>query len=743
MKFLSSVLAELRRGLGSLGCYQSTCPPQGPERAVRRSRGRDDRYWEAAGSLRNVGGPTGAAAVSQADARRLSSRFGRLARMEARARPHARGLGVAATVLAALTRSSTAVAADGQDEIAVRGDFVAPASRDPSVASTVIKGERLRAPGLRTADLLRSQPGLQVAESGGAGSLATAGVRGASSAQTPVYVGGIRINDDVGGTADLSLVPLWLIRRVEIYRGNAPVQADRAGIGGAIYFDPERPANLRPTAGAMIGSFGARSAWAYAGFGDASSAAGVGVQHEEAANDYEYVNDGGTRFEPGNARTLRRVNADVVTTDVWVLGTTKIGARGKLDLLLNGVARTQGLPGLAVLPTHHANASQERQLAAASLTVPCGRERCSVTSTTATLFSHVVSNDPLDELGLGSRRLETTAARVDETVLLRVALSERVMLTSVLGAGGEHLSIDAVSAALLRAERFTTSGAALMDWSAFDFLKLRTSAHVSRDTTRSDTSQDTNGSTASSALTPSLRAGAELGSRAVKVLANVARYGRVPTLGERYGVSASVRGSAALRPEAAIGGDLGVRFAASKVQFEVFGFVRKAEDLIAYVRSAPGYIVPYNVGHAQVRGLEADGIVTPWDCLEVDIAATVLDARDETPGRSTVNDILPFRSRLVIAPRIALKAPVWDAAHLGRSLIAVSYVYQSNRYADAAGLVVIPEQGNIDMEVVTETSSGGIRARARLANVLDQPRFDIVGFPLPGRAVYVAMELRW
>jgi hypothetical protein len=46
---------------------------------------------------------------------------------------------------------------------------------------------------------------------------------------------------------------------VEIYRGNAPVQADRAGIGGAIFFDPERPSNLRPTAGGMLGSFGAKS----------------------------------------------------------------------------------------------------------------------------------------------------------------------------------------------------------------------------------------------------------------------------------------------------------------------------------------------------------------------------------------------------------------------------------------------------------------------------------------------------
>ena len=98
---------------------------------------------------------------------------------------------------------------------------------------------------------------------------------------------------------------------------------------------------------------------------------------------------------------------------------------------------------------------------------------------------------------------------------------------------------------------------------------------------------------------------------------------------------------------------------------------------------------------------------------------------------------------MILAPRIALKAPGWPAARVGRSLIAVSYLYQSNRYADAAGLVVIPEQGNMDIEVVVETVLGRARARARLANVLNQPRFDLVGFPLPGRAVYAAMELQW
>ena len=107
--------------------------------------------------------------------------------------------------------------------------------------------------------MLRTQPGVAVTESGGYGAPSTAAIRGATAADTPVYLAGIRLNDDVGGTADLSLVPLWLIDRVEIYRGNAPLEADRLGPGGAIFFEPRRPDDGTWAASATTEDRGARA----------------------------------------------------------------------------------------------------------------------------------------------------------------------------------------------------------------------------------------------------------------------------------------------------------------------------------------------------------------------------------------------------------------------------------------------------------------------------------------------------
>ncbi len=127
-------------------------------------------------------------------------------------------------------------------EVRVQGDPLRDpvGPKDAAVAGSVVTRDRLAGPGLEAQDVLRTQPGVAVTESGGFGAPATAAIRGATAQDTPVYLAGVRVNDDVGGTAELSLVPLWLIDRVEVYRGNAPVEADRLAPGGAIFFEPRR-----------------------------------------------------------------------------------------------------------------------------------------------------------------------------------------------------------------------------------------------------------------------------------------------------------------------------------------------------------------------------------------------------------------------------------------------------------------------------------------------------------------------
>lgn len=640
---------------------------------------------------------------------------------------------------AVLTRSVSANAADPSDPVE---DVRAPGSKAPrltdsSVAGSVVDEKRLAAAGARTVELLREQPGVAVTDTGGYGALATATIRGATSAQTPVYLGGIRLNDDVGGTADLSLTPPWLLRRIEIYRANAPLRADRLGIGGAIFLEPRVPRRNEAGAGMISGSFGATGGWAWGGTGDARAASLVGVRWERARNDYEYQDDRGTALDPSDDRVLRRTNADAETLDVWALGHATVDRATQLDGLVNVVAREQGVPGIGLLPTLAVRSRVARELGGMTIRGPCAsQDRCAIASTTSFLVSRTTTSDPLGEIFVGSPIVSYLGSRLEEALTLRLDVSQRVTVTGVLRGGLERLAVRGAGPDL-EGTRVRGAPAVLVEWAPNALLVLRALGAVDVEAT---------GATAGSTFRalPSVRLGGQLGHGAIVGLVNLGRYARSPTLGELYGVSGSQRGNGDLVAESGYTADVGVRAATkpsavAEVRAELFVFARFASDLIAYRRSSFGYLTPYNVGSARILGSELALAATLLRHFEATVALTLLDPRDDSEGRTTTNDLLPFRSRWIFAPRVAAHTGAVHAIGATDASLALGWIHQSGRVADPAGLVAIPSQDVVDVEA--ELSFRASSIRFRLANAFDAARFDVVGYPLPGRSAYLSFEV--
>jgi len=244
---------------------------------------------------------------------------------------------------------------------------------------------------------------------------------------------------------------------------------------------------------------------------------------------------------------------------------------------------------------------------------------------------------------------------------------------------------------------------------------------------------------------PTGRVGLGWRGRGYTLFANVSRYQRQPTLGELYGAGILVRGNSELRPELGLSADVGVRglarVGAWALHAESSAFVRGARDLVTYARAAQGYVVPVNVGRARVAGVELGVGARAFERLEVGCNVTLLDPRDTTEGRRLQNDFLPFMSRLVLAPRVLLTTGDLSGGALKRADLGADLTYLSNRFADAGGLIVIPEQTTLGFTGAASWLDGVVVTRLRLANVLDAQRFDIVGYPLPGRSVYASLEL--
>jgi iron complex outermembrane receptor protein len=232
---------------------------------------------------------------------------------------------------------------------------------------------------------------------------------------------------------------------------------------------------------------------------------------------------------------------------------------------------------------------------------------------------------------------------------------------------------------------------------------------------------------------------------AVELRGNIGHYVRTPTLGELYGVSAVVRGNPTLEAEKGETADLGVHTEGRIPRFEgsidVYGFARVARDLVAYRQNFLGVVVPYNVARARVLGAELAGSGAFDGVVRAAFAATLLDARDTSPDRALANDILPFRPRLYLTELTELVTEsAFAPIGIDRAAAGVRVTHRSSRYADPAGLVVIPDETVMDLEGSLGFFRRSMTARISLRNLLDARQVDTVGMPLPGRSVIASLE---
>ncbi|MBN1610274.1 MAG: TonB-dependent receptor [Polyangiaceae bacterium] len=660
------------------------------------------------------------------------------------------GLGLLATTLT----STSPVPAEPEPPLYVTvrgGTGPANSSRDPTAASTVLRRPDLDQPGASSADALSRVPGVQVRRTGAKSDLATASIRGATSAQTPVYLGGVLLNDDVTGTADLSTIPLWMLDRVEVFRGNAPEQADRQGIGGAVFFEPRLPRRTELRAGQLMGSYASRSTWFSAAHGSERAGALLAVRRDRAANDYGYTDDAGTRFVSGDDATMTRSNADYTAYDAWTIGRYELGSQGHIVALMNTYDREQGVTGFSVIPAARSRARVRRELAGVTASVRCGSgptdasEPCRLQLVTSAVSAVNALRDPARELSLGATRVDTTGQRVSELVRWRMGLSPTVSIAASGAQSFERLELERPLETggryRVTASRSVTRPA--MTLQALPWARVETIALAALECHSTSGPEQSDGC---GVLEPVGRAGIKLAATDwLEVLANVGRGVRVPTLGELFGSAPLVRGNPSLEPEVGTSVDTGVRLRGSHAPsglsgyLDGFAFTRWVRDLVTYRRSYR-QLVPFNVGRARVDGIELQSKLAWQDAVRTELAATLLDPRDVSPDHTLENDSLPFSSRLVLSGRLegALRP---SSGGVDELTLAVALMHRSSRAQDPAGLIVIPHQTTTDVEAAALLFGKSLALRAVAENVFEQPQWDLIGMALPGRSFYASAEV--
>ncbi|MCB9588605.1 MAG: TonB-dependent receptor [Polyangiaceae bacterium] len=662
------------------------------------------------------------------------------------AQPWYFGLALCCVCLAAPAASAQA------GDVVVKGARSDHSTQDPSAASQVLRDDELKAPGASAGDALERVSGVEVSRSGAATDRTTLSLRGSTAAQVPVYLGPLRLNDEVTGAADLGSVPLWMLDRVEVFRGSTPARADAYGMGGAVFFEPKFPRRNSIGAGLGIGSFGEQSAWGRGevssrGAGGWRSGALVGLRLARADNDYSYVDDRGTAFDERDDITRTRSNADFSEWDAWAIGLMRSSRGARVLTLANAFSREQGVTGLASVPAQAVRSRQQRLLAGVSVKLPCGKKavgrRCELELGTQLLDTRESVSDPLSELGIGPGGAQNIGSRA----------GQRLRLT--WGAGPLELSGQAdVARDSLRVRGAQQSGSERFSARPALEVVLRPDARASYAlsgalpivSTRSD-ARVSDVSAGSDGLEPEGRLGVAYSvTEHLSLLFNVGHFTRRPTLGELFGLSSLVRGNAGLVAERGEGIDFGVRAALVQqrtfsLAVESFGFARWSRDLIAYRRSTFGVVTPFNVATARVLGVESAFQMTFDDWLRWRGSLTLQDPRDTSDDRGVSNDLLPYHARLMASSRLGFYAPRGSSLPPSELVLATSY--RSSKFADPAGLVVVPEQLRWDLEAAVALYDERLQLRGMLRNLFGSRQYDLLGQPQPGRSFHASAELVW
>jgi outer membrane cobalamin receptor len=647
-------------------------------------------------------------------------------------------------VVLALLLVATRAPAQSSVEVTVNGDRAlgpSASSRDVNAASSVVRRDRLSAPGVEAGDVLRGLPGVQVRQSGGLAAPSTLGLRGANPNQTAAVIAGARLDDELTGVTDLSLFPLWFANKIEVFRGTSPFGFDRILPGGVLVLEPRNDSQTGGALRAETGSFGERAVHAIGAGGDESFSVTAGVRVAAADNDYPFVNHEGMLLSGQPGLGDRRRNADFSSRDVW-LSTARSTLRYTLEAVVNRFDREQGVTTTGLLQPKEPRAITARDLWATRGTLSIDRY-LELEGHFNVLASSLSLRDPRHELALQARRVEVDTLRSESGLAVqnkpnasgrwRVSLAaEAARLTRVDAPDAARAPPDVV------ATRQAWRGAGAFEARLAGALGVHAQAMGELASEHSHAASDRRYLTQATG-----RAGLHWHEASWQSWFNLTRAARPPALGERYGMSVTVVGNPRLKPERSLGAEVGARIAPggrlARVWLEAVSFARYTTDAIVVVRTSQNHATLVNFDATRVLGLEFAGGARLFAPFEFEGNLTLLDPRQTLPVTGDHPQLMPFQSQQTMGTALRMRQPL-PTRHLRTLLVEARYNWESSR---AAAVTFLPAQSSFDLELALLSLLQYTDLRVRVANLFNAPRYDFIGYPLPGRSIHSSLEVKW
>ncbi len=177
------------------------------------------------------------------------------------------------------------------------------------------------------ANLLSQQVPVFV-KSYGFNSLATLNFRGASAAQSQVYWNGIPLQNAGSGIADVSLLPVSLLNKVNVVYGSSSALWGSGNVGGALMVETEHPGydsagNFEHTVSGVAGSYNQYQLGIKSGLRTKRFSIGINAFGQTADNDFNYSN---------GSTSQRTLNSKLQTGVLMLNSGYRIDSKNELSL---------------------------------------------------------------------------------------------------------------------------------------------------------------------------------------------------------------------------------------------------------------------------------------------------------------------------------------------------------------------------------------------------------------------------
>lgn len=600
------------------------------------------------------------------------------------------------------------------------------------------------------AEVIEKEAGVQVRQAGGLGSFSTVSLRGSTSDQVLVFLDGILLNDASGGGVDLSTISLSDVESIEIYKGTTPAVFGRSSIGGAVNIRTLR--SQKGIHGNLSAGYGSFDTWKVSGLLNHKPGKWdylISADYLKSDNDFAFLNDKGTDWNPDDDRVEKRHNAQFHENNILAKTGYDLTEQVRVDFMDQWFSKEQGLPTWNNSELARTSFKTDRNIATLKLTANDLSPYHFNTSTFLD-YTHKVEeyDDSEGQVGLGKQFNRYTTDRYGGHFV-----------------GDWHTAWNSLSL-MLDAQRETYApedllkpdnqiGESLRDSFSIgmqDTLYLfhekvivipafrYTHIHDERRSAVDMWGRSEKGSTEYiSSWNPQLG----VKYRPLEILtlkANIGRYLREPSFFELFGDRGFFVGNDDLKPEKGTNFDAGfeIRWGGlndwlKDINVSAAYFHNTVDDLITRVYDARGIGKSVNISRSVIEGVEMSFKVDFLKHFRLIGNATWQDPVQENEIEAFDGKILPGRFQESYLAR-------FEAFH-GPFKVYAEYLNEKGLYYDSANLLEAKDKREIN--VGASVAYRSLTVTVEVKNVGDEQYEDFNGYPMPGRSGYLMVQYKF